>query len=198
MTPYQLYCQFLALKRHFAYGSTYDYVTYNGKVTASLDSFEKRRDKYFFYKLENKKDPYTLMVASISVNPDLWVGDLFENGEKHYREWMRRQESLSYLMEQDLLTLDDDLNSNIKVHNGSYPRLFKLYQQNKIMKETVIVMDKTLSFGSYWKKMVDDDIIFPKTFFNIEKTGRLIDVDVIKYKQLLRQRFSAMINNDAR
>ncbi len=43
MTPFESYKTFLAVKSHFT-TDNYDYVKYNGKVTASASSFETRKD----------------------------------------------------------------------------------------------------------------------------------------------------------
>jgi len=53
VTPYQVYCEYLALKSHFS-NRKYDYFKYNKKVRASLQSFYKRKDRYFFEKTSRK------------------------------------------------------------------------------------------------------------------------------------------------
>jgi len=47
VTPYQVYTEYLALKSHFT-NKNYDYFKYNKKVRATLTSFNRRKDKYFF------------------------------------------------------------------------------------------------------------------------------------------------------
>ena len=56
---------YLAIKNHFT--TDYDYIKYGGKVTAKLDSFTKRPDRYFFHKLSkrfNKDDVLDYFVAN--------------------------------------------------------------------------------------------------------------------------------------
>jgi hypothetical protein len=77
-TPYEAYKTFLAVKSHFT--TSYDYIKYNGKVSASQHSFEVRKDKYQYYKLSKHKDPLQYLVANF-VDGDLkWIGDLFREG----------------------------------------------------------------------------------------------------------------------
>lgn len=195
MTPFQLFNVMVAMRMHFTQPS-YDFVKFKGKTKTSLESFEARRDRMFFFRLEKKnlKDPVTFMAASFSENQDLWVMDFIENfslAERRYNDWLKRQESLSYLFEQDLTKLPDDLSQCLTVTDNNYPLLFDMVRKKTIMKETVYIMDKLLGFSSYWDKKITsfDDIIYPKLLMNIKKIGLLIEPDVIKYKSSLRNKF---------
>ena len=42
---YDAYCLYLAINNHF-HSDSYDFFKYNGKVSAKLESFMKRKDKY--------------------------------------------------------------------------------------------------------------------------------------------------------
>ena len=52
MQPFEAYTLFLAIKNHFV-KADYDYFKYNGKVSASFNSFLARKDKYYFSKPNN-------------------------------------------------------------------------------------------------------------------------------------------------
>lgn len=195
MTPFQLFNTMVAMKMHFTQPS-YDFVKFKGKTRSSLESFEARRDRIFFFRLEKKnlKDPITFMAANFSENQELWVTDFIENfstAEKRYNEWLKRQESLSYLFEQDLDKLPDDLSLCLTVKDNNYPLLFDMVRKRTIMKETVFIMDKVIKFSSYWNKSITsfDDIIYPKFMMNIQKIGLLINPDVIKCKSSLKNKF---------
>ena len=51
---FDAYKTYLAIKQHFTSG--YDYFKYNGKVKAKIESFLKRKDKFFFRKLQKRYD----------------------------------------------------------------------------------------------------------------------------------------------
>ena len=55
VTPYDTYKTYLGLKNHFT-RVNFDYHRYGGKSRASLQSFYKRRDRFFFEKLSRQKD----------------------------------------------------------------------------------------------------------------------------------------------
>ena len=71
---YQMYVYYLAIKRHFT--SNYDFHKYNGKINASVTSFETRKDKFFFYKLSKKTDAKNFILANLVENPNIWIGDM--------------------------------------------------------------------------------------------------------------------------
>ena len=55
MTPFDVYKTYLGLKNHFT-KDKYDYHRYNGKTRASLQSFYKRKDRYWFEKMSRQKN----------------------------------------------------------------------------------------------------------------------------------------------
>ena len=65
MTGYEAYKEYLALKNHFTLDN-YDYIKYNGRVSASESSFLKRKDKFFFTKLGKKFDGEELKYFLVS------------------------------------------------------------------------------------------------------------------------------------
>ena len=54
MTPIEVYKTYLAFKNHFT-KPNYDYFQYCGKSRASTESFNKRKDKYFFERMSRQK-----------------------------------------------------------------------------------------------------------------------------------------------
>ena len=91
MSPFDCYKTYLALKNHFTKES-YDYFTYNKKTRASLQSFYKRRDRFWFEKISRQKDEKEIedfFVANfVSCNdPEtLWIGEMIKDGEERYQQ----------------------------------------------------------------------------------------------------------------
>lgn len=190
MTPFEAFTKYLALKNHFS--SDYDYFQYNGKVTARADSFEKRRDKYQFYKLSKKKDVEGFLVANfISDSKSAWVGDLIsKESEDIYSKWKARQESLTYIFKNDLNKLDDDLDLNLKVLEGEYPKLLRMYQFGDVTIETVVILNKIVKFIPHWTKNITDSIIWPEYKRRLEKYAPFVKFDPFKMKKLTLDRFT--------
>ena len=78
MTPFESFKLYLAVRSHFNTKS-YDFFKYNGKVTAKVESYETHKSKYVFYKLSKKDDPLNYLVANLSHDPKMWIGDMFDN-----------------------------------------------------------------------------------------------------------------------
>ena len=102
MTPFEVYKTYLALKNHFT-KDNYDYHKYCGKVRASLQSFYKRKDRFWFEKLsrqKSEKEVIDFFVSNFVSSGDpqsLWIGDIIREGEKTYISWNRKIQSLTYL-----------------------------------------------------------------------------------------------------
>ena len=95
MTGFEVYKMYLALKQHFT-KPDYDYFKYRGKVRANENSFEQRRDRYFFKKLATRhSDKHILeyFVANFASDPK---GYLRSFSEDIYTDWRIHQESFTY------------------------------------------------------------------------------------------------------
>lgn len=186
---FNTYVDYLALKRHFT--STYDYFKYNGKVNANAQSFENRKDKFFFYKLSKKKDARNYILSNMLKNPNVWAGDLIdEKAEAIYNEWLKRKESLTYQFKSDIVELDDeDFNSNFIVENGQHPRVLKLYNMNRISLETLVILCDITGCLKYWEKTINDTIVFPDINRIVSKYRPFLEYDKVKMKKILLDKY---------
>ena len=186
---YEMYVYYLALKRHFT--SSYDYHKYNGKINASITSFETRKDKFFFYKLSKRSDAKDFILSNIVNNPKIWIGDMLsDNGEQVFTEWTRRQQSLSYIFKSELGMLDEDFDSNLITKDGQHPKLLRLHTSGNISKETLIIIDDLTNVFSYWSKKILDNIIFPDILNICNKYKPFLNYDKSKMKQILVAQFT--------
>ena len=53
VTPFETYQTYLSMKSHFT-NRKYDFFKYGGKSRATMSSFNKRKDKYWFEKTSRK------------------------------------------------------------------------------------------------------------------------------------------------
>ena len=186
---YEMYVYYLALKRHFT--SSYDYHKYNGKINASITSFETRKDKFFFYKLSKRSDAKDFILSNMVNNPKIWIGDMLsDNGEQVFTEWARRQQSLSYIFKSELGKLDEDFDSNLITKDGQHPKLLRLHTSGNISKETLIIIDDLTNVFSYWSKKILDNIIFPDILNICSKYKPFLNYDKSKMKQILVAQFT--------
>lgn len=187
MNPYEAYQLFLALKQHFTRES-YDYFKYNGKVNARVSAFESRKDKYQFYKLSKQKDPQGLVLSNLLENTNLWIGDLFDSKANDvYLNWMKRQQSITYIFTNECEKLLTTFDENFIVHNGQYPPLLKLYNRGDICHETIVILNSIVKFFPHWKKNITDTVIWPAVQMKLEKYRPFVNYDEKKCKTALRQ-----------
>ena len=170
---------------HFT-SPSYDAVKYNFRTSASLDSFYKRRDKHQFSKLAKHKDPRGYLVANFVDGDANWIGDLTSTeAEGYYTSWLKRQESLTYIVESDLNLLTDEFVSYFKVKDGQHSHILKLYRQKKISIETLIVLNDCLNFFPIWDVKITDTLVWPSIRNKCLKYQRLLHYDKKKMRKLV-------------
>jgi hypothetical protein len=189
---FDLYSYYMAMRKHFT--TSYDFVKYGGKMRLSVDSFENRRDKFFFYKLSKRKDSKDFVLANLIVNPDIWIGNLVdsEDANTNYTEWQKRQQSLSYIFKNDLDELYEDFNQNFIVENGQYPRILKLFNMKQLCIETLVILDDLTGCFKYWDKSINDTIVYPSINKAVKKYKPFLSYDKSKMRQICLDKYTAV------
>lgn len=192
---FDAYKTYLALRQHFT--SNYDYFKYNGKVRAKTESFLKRNDKFFFRKLQKKytkKELVEFFVSNFIVSGNNWIGNLIsKESEDNYALWRKNIESITYTFHSDLRWLSDYCSSNdiqanhlIVVKDKNHPILLKLFLQNKIKIESLIILDRILGFVKYWDARLDD-IVWDDKKRLLNNYRSFVHFDIDKCKQLVKE-----------
>ena len=125
MDGFEVYKTYLALKLHFS-KDNYNFFTFNGKSRASLQSFEKRKDKYFFKKIGskyNEKEIVNFLLSHFIEDDNCWIGNISVNKSKTYTEWNNKIQSMSFVFQNEMDALSDieeDFDSLFRVKNGIF------------------------------------------------------------------------------
>ena len=193
ISAFECYKEYIALKQHFTQAS-YDYHKYNGKSRASLATFEARKDKLYFQKLAKLPDPSNYILSNLVENPKLWIKEIIfsSTSEKVFNDWQRRQQSLTYIFQNDLSKLNEDFNSNFLCKDNSHPIIIKLYLQGKIAIETLVILTKMTSCLRYWEKKIVYDPVAMEVITKIKKYGPFVSYDSEKIKNIVVDKFSAV------
>ena len=191
MSPFEVYRAYLALRNHFN-SSSYDYFKYNGKGSSSVESFNKRKDKIFFEKLARHRDPQGLMIANFSKNPKAWIRDMAytEEGEQNYLEWLKRQQSLSYIVSSELSKLHDDFNENFIVRKNEHPILLRLFSSGAVSAETLCILVDLTNCLEHWDTKLSGDIVWNEVGVFIKKYTPFIKYDREKLKKIVVDNYS--------
>lgn len=199
MNAYEAYKKYVALKLHFQQDN-YDYFKFSGSVRVNKESFENRRDKYYFQRLSKlyKDEQYEqLLVSNFVANKDIWIGDILsETGKKTYDEWRKNNQSLVYIFNQDLIKIQEILDkSESKTFDSLFlvkdvwPEIVTMTMQKTICMETLIIMNKILKFIPKIDKKIKDELIWPDFKRMCLKYSPFVVVDLQKCKNIMREIF---------
>ncbi len=191
VTPFETYQTYLSMKSHFT-NPKYDFIKYGGKSRATMASFNKRKDKYWFEKTSRKysdEEVLNFLLANFVTtdNPqNLWIGEIINSGERNYADWMRRKQSLTYLFKEQLneLLSENDLETVFNCSKG-HPPLLKKYLGGEISLETLTILEKVFSFVKNFDKKLDDPV-WESVSLKIKKYIPFININVFQYKSILR------------
>lgn len=191
MTPFDAYKTYLALKNHFT-KPKYDYFKYAGKSRASVESFNKRKDKYWFERISRQKNDdeiknFFLSNFIGSDNPQsMWIGEVIREGESCYKEWIKRQQSLKYIFTQESQEMLSEGNlEEILDCSKQHPVILKKFLSGKISIETLVIHDKIFLFrNNFDKKLLDP--VWEIVSLKIQKYSPFLNIDIQDYKKTLR------------
>ena len=191
MSPFETYQAYLGIKNHFS-NPKYDYFKYK-KTRATLTSFNKRKDKYFFEKSSRKYDDKEIVNFLVSNfvaadnTSNLWIGEIINSGERTYADWMRRQQSLTYLFKEqsEELLSNNELETVFSCSKG-HPPILKRFLGGKLSLETFVIYDRIFSFGKdFDKKLLDP--VWETVSLKIKKYNPFLNIDVFQFKKILRE-----------
>ncbi len=200
MNGFEVYKVYLAIKLHFtSKGQSYDFHKHNGRTTARLETFTKRRDRYYFHRLSKSYDNKSIVnyfLSNFVSNTNLWVGDIIgKAGDEHYKQWSKKIEALHYYYEQDIDYIIEKMTTkNIKFNDlflsvdGQHPPIVKMFLSKKINFETLIILDDILKFTKKLNKNITEKVLWPKLFDRMKRYKPFLSYNITKYKISLRDK----------
>ena len=192
VTPFETYQTYLSMKSHFT-NKRYDFFKYGGKSRATMTSFNKRKDKYWFEKTSRKYSDQEitdfLLANFVTTNTpqNLWIGEIINSGERTYADWMRRQQSLTYLFKEQSKKLlsERELEEVFNCSRG-HPPILKKYLGGEISLETLVIFEKIFSFGKKFNRKLKDPV-WETVSMKIKKYVPFLNINVFQYKKILRE-----------
>jgi hypothetical protein len=192
MMPFDAYREYLALKNHFTKDS-YDYFKYNKKVRATVQSFYKRKDRFWFEKVVRQKtdkevvDFFVANFVSCSDPQSLWIGEIMKEGETRYKEWQKKVQSLSYLFKEESQQIFSQHKfEEIFDCSKSHPVLLKMFLSGKISLETMVIYDRIFLYGNNFDKKLKDPV-WESVSMKIKKYNPFLNIDVLKFRKILKE-----------
>ncbi len=189
--PFDAYREYLALKNHFTKDS-YDYHKYCGKSRATVQSFYKRKDRFWFERIARQKtdrEVVEFFVSNFITSTDpskLWIGEMIREGEERYEQWKKRIQSLSYIFKEETQSLFE----NRKVEevfdcSKGHPVILKKFLSGNISPETMVIYDRIFLFGENFDKKLKDPI-WEAVSKKMKKYSPFLNIDVQRYKSIIK------------
>jgi len=190
---------YLGVKLHFT-TKTYDYVKYEGKVNVKLETFTKRNDRYFFYKLSKQygqNDILDFFVANFASDSKGWIGNLLQrDGKDVFLDYKKRKESFIYHFRSDCTSIVNDFHARgisfddgFLCHSGQHPRFLRLLIQKKLSLQTAIVFDHFLSFSKNWTKEITEKVVWPKISSTLTRLKPFMRFNETECKMIMKEVF---------
>ena len=193
MTPIDVYKTYLAFKNHFTKKS-YNYFKYGGKSKASVQAYNKRKDRYFFERMSRKKSDeeikdYFLANFVECDDPDrLWIGEIISSGEDNLKSWMKRSQTMSYMFktEVEVFVNKENFQQLFSIKGQSHPEVLKKYLQGALSIETMVILDIILEYVKNFDKKLEDPV-WETVSLKIKKYKPFLNINVNKYKSILKE-----------
>ena len=191
--PFDAYKQYLSLKNHFT-KEKYDYHKYCGKSRATVQSFYKRKDRFWFEKLARNKSDQEVVEFFVSnfitcTDPSkLWIGEMIREGEGRYTDWKKRTQSLSYLFREEVerLFADNNFDCMFAKDGTRHPEILKTYLRGEVSIETMVILDKILGYRVDFDRHLSDPV-WETVSMRIKKYSSFLHIDVFRYKKILKE-----------
>jgi len=192
MMPFDAYRCYLSLKNHFT-KDHYDYIKYRGKTRATVQTFYKRKDRFWFEKLsrqKNDKEVEEFFVSNFIYSTDpgtMWIGEMIKEGEGRYTEWKKKVQSLSYIFKEevDSLLQDKRVDEVFDCSKG-HPVILKSHLGGDISIETMVICDRIFEYRKDFDKKLTDPV-WETISKKIKKYSPFLNIDVPRYKKILKQ-----------
>ena len=192
MSPFEAYKCYLSLKNHFTKNS-YDYHKYCGKSKATVQSFYKRKDRFWFERVSRQKTDKEVEEFFVSnfitcIDPSrLWIGEIIKEGDIRYSDWKKRTQSLSYIFKEETQSLFQDKKvDDVFDCSKGHPPILKNFLNGKISLETLVIYDKIFMFGKDFDKKLKDPV-WETVSLRIKKYSSFLNSDVQRYKKILKE-----------
>ena len=202
MTGFQAYSLYNSIRLHFTQQG-YNAFAYNFKSNVKMQSFERRKDRYFFERISkkftNEKDLKMFFADNIMAE-NMWIGEM--EMESHTTRDTYRQSMFYNFQRETKLIRENAYKYNLtfdgvcKANSDKTDNLLlNLFMSQQISPETVAIIDHFVKFIKSLKSELNDPLgIVKGTLLTLEKYQQfiipLIASDENKYRDQLIMLFT--------
>ena len=170
------------MKVHFAY---YDFDAFDMNISRKglRTIYERYKNKNYFEILSKKSDIERFYLANFIERDVRYPAELLEDGaDVAYTNWLKRNESLTYLIMNEISSIEEDFIQKFKCCDGQHPQIFKLYRRKQLSIETLIALNSVLKFIPLWDEKIRETILWPVTRIKCIKYEPFLQYDKAKVR----------------
>ena len=118
----------------------------------------------------------------------VWIGEIIQNGETNFQNWQKRNQSLAYVFGDEVERVFKGSSFDSYFHtSGQHPKILKEYLKGNVSIETLVILDKVLGYVEKFDKKILDPI-WGSVSMKIKKYGPFLNIDVPRYKKILKEK----------
>ena len=186
VTGFECYKFYLGIKLHFT-TEKYDVIKANGRVSAGVDAYNKRRDRMIFEqlakKLDRPRDAVRYFVANFAYGNTGVIYDK-DKAVDILKQWVRVKESLSRVFEKDLETIvnyaDDNhltMNDMFYCTDDNVCGIINLWKGENISIQSVNILTRLQpDLIPRWKSSPNFTLVYGTDLLRIEKLTPFITI----------------------
>jgi len=204
MTGFQAYSLYNSIRLHFTQQG-YNAFAYNFKSNVRMQSFERRKDRYFFERIAKKfvkEDDLKMYFADNIMAENMWIGEM-EMESHTTRDTYRQSMFYNFQRETKLireraykynLTFDGVCKANSDKTDNL---LLNLFMSQQISPETVAIIDHFVKFIKSLKSELNDPLgIVKGTLLTLEKYQQFIIPLIVSDENKYRNQLIMLFTNE--
>jgi hypothetical protein len=189
MTAFEVFRTYLAMKAHFTTAS-YDIFKYKGAVSAKMDTYEKRKDKFRMQKMASTMKDHDIVQFFLAnfTRVASYAGLFDDKSEERYRIHNGYMMAFKYHFKNEITAMyrlaeeeGTDYNSMYSSDDG-HPLVVREYLGKGISLETFIVLDRINSFTD----SMDNNIVTETVLRVSKKYSPFLKLDMNDYEHIER------------
>ena len=194
---YGAYLLFLALRTHFTKPS-YDFFRMKGKLRATKESYDKRKDKMFFEKIAkryNAEELKNFYVANFLEDKHYIIDMIDDIAHGVYFDYEKRRQSLAYIFKNDLdRVFEHGCKYAFNDVDSDYPHIVGLILNRTIAIESAVILNEFIPYVEKLNKYFeDDDVIWSRVALKLSKYRPFLHYDADKFKAILKEKVNESI-----
>lgn len=183
LTPFQLYREYIGLKKHFSDWS-YDYERY-GSPNVRPETFDKRPDRQRFVTLAQKPLARWRIVSALA-SRDAWIGDVLseESGIEARTSW-GRIEAITEVLREELEGVDPD--NVLRPIDGRHPDLARRVLSGRMSREVGAIMVGLSGCVRLWRRDFPGDPVMEDLSLRLSRYYPLLEIDRKKVAKTVKE-----------